>query len=168
MCMPYELSSVEIGYFHDAIATDPHSGGLDVVSNLVMTGAMELWVFNEDETILVTITRVVTYPDGYRELLVQMMAGTAVTSTDAHLECERVMMRYALKQGAQRMVAYMRPDIWNHMKGPLGERYVQEYVVLSLAPGAILVAPGVEESHEDQAAHPDQTHSETRGNQDYE
>jgi hypothetical protein len=137
MAMPYELSSVEIGYFHDAVETDKHSGGVGIVSDLIMQGAMELWIFNEDETILCTITRVVTYPDGYRELLVQMMAGSNVTSTEAHTECSRVMMRYALKQGCHRMSAYMEPHIWEAMQPHL-PGYVAEYVVLTLEPETIL------------------------------
>jgi hypothetical protein len=137
MAMPYELSSVEIGYFYDAVATDPHSGGVDVVSELINSDAMELWVYNEDETILVTITRVETYPDGYRELLVQMMAGTNVTSTGAHRECERVMMKYAIKNGCQRMVAYIKPEIWDAFEEEAG--YKLEYVVVSLAPEDIVV-----------------------------
>lgn len=163
--MPFELSNVEIGYFYDAVATDAHSGGVDMVSSLIMSEAMELWIYNEDETILCTVTRLITYPDGFRELLVQMMAGTNVTSTDVHLECERVMMQYAIRHGCSRMVAYMRPNIWEHMKGPLGKRYVPEYVILSLAPDAIVDATDASGSDEDHPALQHQNRSAAQGSQ---
>ena len=167
MVMPWELEADEIGWFHAAVATDEHAGGVDLVSKLIASGAMELWVLNDGDAVLVAITRLVTYPDGYRELLVQMMAGDGVTSSGAHLECERAMMKYAIKNGCQRMVAAMRPSIYEHMSKHLGPRYVPEYVILSLAPEDVNLdsADGGAQPEGPADHHRNQTHSETKGNQ---
>ena len=163
--MPWELDADEVGYFYRAVLTDEHSGGVEVVSSLIASEAMELWTYNHEGTILVAVTRLVTYPDGYRELFVQMMAGTKVTSTDAHLECEKAMMKYALRQGCQRMVAGMRPEIYEGMAKHLGPRYRPEYVVLSLAPEDVLnlSEPGDGGLPEDLPDHHGPTHNDERG-----
>jgi hypothetical protein len=131
-CMPHDLDHDEIGYYYAAVDTDEHSGGVEVVSRLINDGLMELWVWNDGETILVTITRIVDYPDGYRELLVAMMAGTNVTATMTHEEVQGALMNYAQRHMCSRMVAYMKPEIWGALKDRLG--YHHEYEVVSLYP----------------------------------
>jgi len=133
MIMPHELDVDEVGFYLDAIKTDEHSGGLDMVSSMILDGLMELWVWNEDDTILVCVTRIVSYPDGYRELLVQMMAGTNVTATMSHKEIHSSLMSYALRNGCMRMSAFMRPQIWSALKDRL-TGYQEEYVQISLYP----------------------------------
>lgn len=132
MLMPYELNSDEIEYYHQAVATDELCGGQDLVSNLILNGLMELWVYNDDGTILVCVTRVSEYPSGYRELLVQMMAGSNVTATMSHSHVQKTLMEYAIKQRCLRMTAYVRPSMWEHFKDVTN--YREEYVVIALYP----------------------------------
>lgn len=135
--LPIDLDAEEIGYYYDAVATDIHSGGVEVVSSLILDGAMDLWCYNYDDTILVCITRFIDYPDGYREMLVAMMAGTNVTDTMSHEKIHSELMAYAVRERCGRMIAYMRPEIWEHMK-PRLIGYVEEYVQISLAPEVAL------------------------------
>jgi hypothetical protein len=137
--MPYELGADEIGHYHAAVKTDPHCGGEVMVSQMILEGAMELWVYNHEDTILVAFTRIMDYPDGWRELLVQGMAGTGVTSTQAHKVIHRDMMRFALREGCFRMVAMVKPEIWaNFSEKLVAEGYREEYVVISLDPNAAI------------------------------
>lgn len=136
MAMPYELDADEIGYFYAAVATDPHSGGEEVVARDVLNGKAQLWIYHDRDTILCTITRAAFSPDGYGEMLVHMMAGTNVTSTLAHHECERAIMEYALRIGCSKMIAYVKPEIWKHFDKTTG--YVVDYVAISLSPDAVI------------------------------
>ena len=143
MSMPYELDAEEIDFYHKAVATDEHSGGVDIVSKLILQGAMELWVYNdiksyrEGGTILVCITRVVTHPDGYSELLIAMMAGTNVTASMSHEEIHRELMLYAINNGCARLTAYVKPHIWEHFMGKTP--YVNEYTQISLYPEDVVI-----------------------------
>jgi hypothetical protein len=131
----YELGADEIGHYIAAVATDEHSGGEEFVSRLILEGTMELWVYNHEGTILVATTRIVDYPDGYRELMVQGMSGTKVTSTLSHKVIHRDMMEFAVREGCFRMVAFVKPEIWEHFSGQLKtEGYREDYVVISLGP----------------------------------
>jgi len=130
MLMPHELDAEEIGYYYDAIETDEHSGGPEVVSRLILDGLMELWVYNQDNVINVIITRIITHPDGYRELFIAMMAGSDVTSTHSHVVIHDQLLEYAKKQGASRLSACVKPEIWNHFKDITG--YNDEYIMITL------------------------------------
>ena len=130
---PYELDANELEHYLKAIATDEHFGTNEQVSQMVLNGAVELWVYNHDETILVALTRIIDYPDGWRELLVQGMSGANVTGTAAHEVIHADMMRYALQEGCFQMVAAMKPEIWGKM-GPLLPGYEVTHVLIRLTP----------------------------------
>ncbi len=134
--MPYELDETEVEYYHKAIATDDHSGGVDMVSELILCGTMDLWVWSQpaapNESINIIITRFVTYPDGYRELFVAMMAGTNVTDTLAHTEIHSILMSYALRKGCSRISAFVKPDMWSNFKDIVP--YREEFVQIALYP----------------------------------
>jgi hypothetical protein len=133
---PYELGADEIEYFYKAVDTDPHSGGVDIVSKLIMDDIMQLWLYHREDTVLIAITRIMTNPDGYRELLIAMMAGSNVTSTNAHQAIDAAMMRYAVRKGCARMIAMVKPEIWANFGELTG--YHEEYMQISLYPEDIL------------------------------
>lgn len=133
-CMPYELDSAEIEYYDKAVETDEHSGGGIVVSRLIYAGAMDLWAWRDGESIDVIITRVIDYPDGHREMLIAMMAGKNVTSTNSHDKIHRQLLEYAISDKyCDRLVAYMKPEIWDKIGKIDGIPYKQEYIVISLS-----------------------------------
>jgi hypothetical protein len=130
---PYELSADELDHYLLAIKTDPHFGTAEQVSQMVLEGAVELWVYNDGHCILVALTRIMDYPDGWRELLVQGMSGTNVTGTAAHEIIHADMMRFALQEGCFQMVAAIRTDIWEKL-GPLVPGYEATHVLIRLTP----------------------------------
>jgi hypothetical protein len=144
--LPHELTANEIGHYHKAVATDEHLGGVEVASDLVYKGIMELWAYSDvkdedfgDASILVILTRVCHQPDGYSELLVQCMSGVKVTSTGVKELAEVKLMEFAKKQGCARMIAYVKKDIWQVLADRLDDRYQEEYVLISLSPEDVLL-----------------------------
>jgi hypothetical protein len=131
--MPHDLDEDEIDHYYKAIETDEHSGGSEFVSKAIHAGIMDLWVYNDKHSVLVAITRFIDHPDGFREMLVAMMSGENITDTSSHSEIYSGMMKYAVLNGCQRMVAYMKPEVWENMEERLPQ-YTQEYVVLGLYP----------------------------------
>jgi len=139
--MPYELAPPEVTLYHEAVATDDHGGGVEFVSQCVMAGTMELWVYNEMEDtrieeplapILVVVTRIVDFPDGHRDLLIQMMAGRNITATDSHTIIHEHLINYAKQQGALRLSAMVKPEIFDHFEEVLNGVYKKEFVVITL------------------------------------
>lgn len=126
---PQDLDGPTFTWYAKAVDTDEHGGGMEVVSNLIRNGVMDLWIYNEEDTILVVVTRFVDYPDGFREMLIQMMAGTNVTDTLAHESIQDDLLEHAVRHGGSRLVAYVKPEIWVHFRDKTN--YVEEFVVVS-------------------------------------
>jgi hypothetical protein len=135
--MPYELSPEEYPYYLKAIASDDHSGGSDTVSEMVLDGDLQLWLWNkvhedEDETtILVFITQVIVSMDDSKELLVSMMGGTNVTRFASYLDIHQTIMDYGVSVGCHKMIAYLKPIIWDTFT-MLHDVYDIEYVKIAM------------------------------------
>ena len=126
----WELDKVAINYYHKAIETYDHSGGLDETSWSIANAEKQLWLWKTDSSYMVVITEIRVHPDNYRELVVLMLAGdgdievwievtTAFADECAMFDCERV-------------VAYVEPDLWDMFKDHgVGDGVDVLYVVIS-------------------------------------
>jgi len=133
--LPKDLDPDEAEYYYKAVDTDDHCGGIGTTSNRIYKGEMDLWVYNVEDTILVCTTKMASHDDGYKEMIVCMMAGTNVTDTRAHESIHKSMMEYAVENGCERMIAFVRPEMWEHFRDRTN--YKEEYIQLALYPEEI-------------------------------
>ncbi len=136
---PMELNEDEIVYYNRALETDPHCGGARVVLEAIVSGDAQMFCYNDGETILIYITRMVNSPDGYRELLLHMLAGGTVdgksaSSLENHIVIAPQLMDYAVRNRCHRIIGYMNPELWEKMQHTSGKQWKAEYVQCSLSP----------------------------------
>lgn len=134
----HELDAEELRYFYKAVETDEHAGGTELVAGFIRDEIMDLWVYRNSQTLLVTVTRYVYYPDGFKEMLVAMMAGRGVTGIEAHRDIHGQLMEVAVENYCDRMVAYMKPEIYGALHKAMGPEYKPEFVVVGLYPEDVL------------------------------
>jgi hypothetical protein len=106
----WELDKVTINYYHRAIDTYDHSGGVDETSWAIARGDNQLWIWKSESSQMVIVTEVRQHPDVYRELVVLMLAGSgglsdwvqttsAFADKCAEFQCDRV-------------ITFVRPELW--------------------------------------------------------
>ena len=119
--MPWELGPEEIEYFYKAVDTDAHSGSVDDVSEDILGERLSLWVWEEDHQsdyrnknmerpLLVVITEVAEYRDGYKEFCVKMLAGNG--GIENQPEIVESLCKEASASGCKKMIAYMKPYLF--------------------------------------------------------
>jgi len=119
--MPWELGREEINFFYRAVETDEHSGSVDDVSEDILNGSLSLWIWEEDHQpesdppvirrpLVVVITEVCKYRDGYKEFCVKMLAGTG--GVEHQPEIVESLCKEAAAAGCKKMIAYMKPFLF--------------------------------------------------------
>ena len=129
--LPHELTEKQIEYYHRAIETDEHSGGLLLVQRGIEEGHLGLFVWKNDQSEMVIITEVVNRPDGFRELLVSMLAGTGGIA-----QWEEVITTFSDEVApafyCDRVITFVKTHLWEKFRGAGAGAGVEElYVVLS-------------------------------------
>ena len=104
-----ELDEKEINLFHRAVETDEHSGSVEDVSDAIFTGELQLWVWKKEDGLCLAITSVASHRDGYREMIVSMLAGSGVMGLQP--EVAESLKKEAEKMGCSEMVAYIKPEL---------------------------------------------------------
>ena len=133
--MPHQLTDQQILYYHEAIGTDEHSGGLALVQRGIAEGHLGLFVWEKDECEMVIITEILTRPDGYKELLISMLAGTGGTAQWVEVVTEFIE-EVAPSMYCDRTVAFVKKDLWDKFKqyGDVGQVVDELYVVIGKEP----------------------------------
>lgn len=113
--MPHELGTEDIDYYYQALATDEHSGGVDLVSKAIYDEHLQLWRWKTNACLMVVVTQILHKPDGFSELLISMLAGTGgihdwdeITTAFAEDPCREFY--------CDRVIAYVKADSWEIFK----------------------------------------------------
>tara|TARA_E500000331_G_scaffold351446_1_gene398127 strand:+ start:641 stop:1093 length:453 start_codon:yes stop_codon:yes gene_type:complete len=72
---PHDLGESDVVKFHNAIGTDPHSGGIDGVVRDIYDGEMELWLGESGDNSAILVTEVLVRKDQSCEMFITMCAG---------------------------------------------------------------------------------------------
>ena len=125
--MPHHLGQDYINYYYRAIETDEHAGGVQKVSEAIHRDQMALFTWKTDISQAVIIVSHGVYEDGYSEMVVRMMAGR-----NASAEYETIVdevTKMARFYGYNRVVAYVKPELWEKFKSR-GANSEEIYVVI--------------------------------------
>ena len=132
--LPHQLDAELIEYFHGAIATDEHCGGVDLVSNGIYDNHLELWTWITNKSKMVIITEVKHYPDGYKELLICMLSGDGGVE-DWDLCTNAYAGKICIDRDCGRVVAFVKADLWEiFKKAGVGEGVEEIYMVIGKEP----------------------------------
>lgn len=150
--LPYDLTDQQIRYYHEAIKTDDHSGGLLLVERGIYEDHLGLWVWNDGDSEMVIVTQVIVRPDGYRELLVLMLAGTGGCA-----KWEDVTKEFADEVApalyCDRVIAMVKPWLWEKFKAAgAGSGCEEVYVVIGRYPSESEQSKGGRESGRSEGA----------------
>jgi len=129
----WDLDEKEINLFYRAVETDDHSGTLKDVSDAVFTGELQLWVWRTEDSRCLAITSVSCHRDGYKEMVVAMLAGSGVAGIQP--EVAESLKKEAEKMGCDEMVAYIKPDLAEKFGSEMSGSFLdgkKKYVVFGM------------------------------------
>jgi len=132
--LPHDLTEQQIRYYHEAIETDEHSGGVLLVQKGIYEDHLGLYVWEKDDCEMVIIAQVIPRPDGYRELLISMLAGTGGCA-----QWDEVTKEFADEVAptlyCDRVIAMVKPWLWEKFKAAgAGAGCEEAYVVIARNP----------------------------------
>ena len=107
--MAFELDEEELEFLHEAVKTDDHSGTFADVAHDIFQGLLTLWVWRKEEAVVVVISSVSVHRDGYREFVINMLAGSGVINFQS--EVSESLAKEASHLGCNRMVAFLKPGL---------------------------------------------------------
>jgi hypothetical protein len=140
-CLPTDLDEDEIGYYIKALELDPHCGGAMAVGQALVSGDAQLFVHNDDDAIIVIITRFINSPDGYKELLIHMMAGSGgdekVMDMFVSGDLSTQLMDYAVRNRAHGLVSFMFKNLWENIEHDPDMKWHATHVQIELSPGDV-------------------------------
>lgn len=112
---PHELDADTINYYHDAVKTDAHGGGVDLVSIGIYENHLQLWTWTNGDSKMVAVSQVINKPDGYTELLVRMLAGRGGMK-DFQDVVNAFTDEPCLEYGCDRVIAFVKCALWEKFK----------------------------------------------------
>ena len=109
--MPRDLKGKQAVAFLEAVRVDDHGPGAERLIEQIVEGRLQMWLWLEgDDRCVVVVSEDKVHEDGFREFFVRIMAGTGVF--ELWEEFTRDFEAVARSRGADRMVAFMKPHIF--------------------------------------------------------
>jgi len=132
--MPFELDAELIAYYDEAIATDDDCGGVDLVSEGIYKGHLDLWCWRTDKSTMIIITQVKHYPNGAKDLLVLMLAGDG--GIEDWNDCTKEFANEICYHfGCRQVIAFVKAKLWEIFKDAgAGENVDELYMVIGRKP----------------------------------
>lgn len=121
------MTDEELEFFTRACDTYDRSGSPMIISSQILGGFKDLWKWETEDSLGIIITSRIVHSDGSVEMLVQMMAGRNFIAH--YKEITLSLMHEAFKMGANGLVAWVKPDLWDKFNS-LGVDYDKAYVVV--------------------------------------
>lgn len=107
--LPYQLDETGLNYLHKAVQTDDHSGTEDEVIAAIYDDRYRLFQWETETENLILITSISTQRDGYREFVVNMIAGHGAQS--GQHEILEAVRKQAAEYNCNRVIAFVKPHI---------------------------------------------------------
>ena len=107
--LPYQLDETGLNYLYEAVQTDDHSGTEDQVIAGIYDDNYQCWQWKTESANIIFITTISIQRDGYREFVINMMAGSgAVEGQDEIMDA---VVERAAEYGCNRVIAFVKPHI---------------------------------------------------------
>ena len=107
--LPYQLDETGLSYLQKAIKTDDHSGTEDQVIAGIYDDNYRLFQWETETENLILITSISVQRDGYREFVVNMIAGHGAHS--GQHEILEAVRKQAAEYDCNRVIAFVKPHI---------------------------------------------------------
>ncbi len=107
--LPYQLDETGLSYLYRAIKTDDHAGTEDEVVAGIYDDNYQLWQWETETENLILVTTISVHRDGYREFVVNMIAGHGAHS--GQHEILEAVRKKAAECNCNRVIAFVKPHI---------------------------------------------------------